>query len=217
MLAGSMNNGGGNVIDISDSDDDFDFDFDSDDPASANATPGGNDEGQSVRSQDEERTPSSSSRIIKNNNGQYRHLPSSFASAIDAEKTRYTLGSGDRTYPHSNSNVGPRRDSGMTTLSSSRLDSAGLAADSKDNGKRILPFYSNESTSKPAHPSVASQGRIPSSRFTNGNSPRLGDYKMGTNVANGIGQPSSSRFPIQSSSVSNNQKAITDDDDGLYS
>lgn len=211
MLAGSMNNDNDNVIDISDSDDDFDFD--SDDPASTNVTSGENGEGQLVRFQDEDglgSTPSSSST----RNGQFRILPSSFAKGIDIEKAHYTRGSGDRTYPHSNSNVGPRHDSERATLSSSRLDSAGLGADAKDNNKRTLrPSFSNGSTSKSPHPNVASESHIPPPRFTNGNSQRLGDNKMGTNVANGIGQPSSSRFPSQSSSVGDAQKVIKDDDD----
>uniref|UniRef100_A0ACD5ZZ55 Uncharacterized protein n=1 Tax=Avena sativa TaxID=4498 RepID=A0ACD5ZZ55_AVESA len=208
MLAGSMNNDNDNVIDISDSDDDFDFD--SDDPPT-NVTSG---EGQSVRFQDEESTPSSSSRTIKYSNGQYRTLPPSLASGIGPEKARYTLGSGDRTNPHSNSNVGPRHDSERAILSSSRLDSAGLTADAKDNNKRTLPpSFSNGSTSKSTHPNVASESRIPTSYFTNGNSQRLGDNKMKINVANGIGQPSSSRFPSQSSSVSNAHNTEDDDDD----
>ncbi|KAM0852429.1 hypothetical protein ACQ4PT_051745 [Festuca glaucescens] len=216
MLGGSMNNDNDNVIDISDSDDDFDFD--SDDPPPTNVTYGENGEGQSVRFQDEKNTPSSSSRTTQYINGQYRNLPPSFASAINAEKARYTLDSGDRTYPRSNSQVGPRHDSERATLSSSRLDSAGLAVDAKDNKKRILPpSFSNGSTSKSTHPNVASDSRILPSRFTNGNSQRLGDNRMGTNAANGIGQPSSSRFPSQSSSVSNAQKVTTeDDDDDVY-
>jgi hypothetical protein len=188
MLAGSMNNDNDDVIDISDSDDDFDFD--SDDPPPTNVTSG---EGQSVRFQDEESTPSSSSRTIKYSNGQYRTLPPSLASGIGPEKARYTLGSGDRTNRH---------DSERAILSSSRLDSAGLTADAKDNNKRTLPpSFSNGSTSKSTHPNVASESRIPTSYFTNGNSQRLGDNKMKINVANGIGQPSSSRFPSQSSSM----------------
>jgi hypothetical protein len=209
MLAGSMNNDNDDVIDISDSDDDFDFD--SDDPPPTNVTSG---EGQSVRFQDEESTPSSSSRTIKYSNGQYRTLPPSLASGIGPEKARYTLGSGERTNPHSNSNVGPRHDSERAILSSSRLDSAGLTADAKDNNKRTLPpSFSNGSTSKSTHPNVASESRIPTSYFTNGNSQRLGDNKMKINVANGIGQPSSSRFPSQSSSVSNAHNTEDDDDD----
>jgi hypothetical protein len=212
MLAGSMNNDNDNVIEISDSDDDFDFD--SDDPASTNITSGENGEGQSVRFEDEDglgSTPSSSSRAIKNING------------IDIEKARYTLGSGDRTYPYSNSHVGPRHDSGRATLSSNRLDSAvkehnGSAADAKDNNKRILPpSLSNGSTSKSKHPNIASDSRMLPPRFGNGNSQRLGGNRMGANDANGIGQPSSSRFPSRSSSVSNSQKVITEDEDGLYS
>ena len=215
MLAGSMNNdNSGNIIEISDSDDDFDFEFD--DSPSANVTPGENGEGRPVKFQDEDclgSTPSSSSRSIRNSNGQYRTLPSSFANAMDMEKTRYARGSGDRTYPHSNSNVGPRHDSERAILSSSRLDSVGLAADAKDNNKRILPpSSSNGSTSESTHPNVASESRILPSRFTNGNLQRLG-----TNDAIGIGQPSSSRFTGRSSSVSNAQKVITGDDDGLYS
>jgi hypothetical protein len=217
MLAGSMNNDNDNVIDISDSDSDFDFDFDSDDPASPNVAPGENGEGKSVMFQDEESTPSSSSRGIKNSNGQYRTLPSSFASAIDAEKARYTLGSGDRTYPRSNSQVWPRHDSERATLSSSRRGSAGLAVDAKDNKNGLLsPSFSNGSTSKSTHPNVASDTRMLPSRFTNGNSQRLGDNKMGTHVAKEIGQPSSSGFPSQSSSVSNAQKVNMEDDDGMY-
>lgn len=219
MLAGSMNNDNANFIEISDSDDDFDFD--SDDPPSTNVTSGENGEGQSVRFQDEAllgSTPSSSSRPVKNSNGQYRTLPPSFANAIDMEKARYTRGSGDRTYPHSNLSVGPRHDSERATLSSSRLGSAGLAEDAKDNNKRILPpSFSNGSTSKSTHPNVASESPMIPSRFTNGNSQRFGDNRMGTNDANGIGQPSSSRFPSSSSSLSNAQKVITEGDDGLYS
>uniref|UniRef100_A0ACD5ZZC5 Uncharacterized protein n=1 Tax=Avena sativa TaxID=4498 RepID=A0ACD5ZZC5_AVESA len=207
MLAGSMNNDNDDVIDISDSEDDFDFD--SDDPPT-NVTSG---EGQSVMFQDRESTPSSS-RTIKNSNGQYRTLPPSVSGGINAEKARYTLGLGNRTNPHSNSNVGPRHDSERAILSSSRLDSAGLAADAKDNNKRTLPpSFSNGSTSKSTHLNIASESRIPTSHFTNGNSQRLGDNKMKTNVANGIGQPSSSRFPSQSSSVSNAQNTEDDDDD----
>ncbi|XP_047078604.1 helicase-like transcription factor CHR28 [Lolium rigidum] len=218
MLAGSMNNDNDNVIDISDSDSDFDFDFDSDDPASPNVVPGENGEGKSVMFQDEESTPSSSSRTIKNSNGQYRTLPSSFASAIDAEKARYTLGSGDRAYPRSNSQVWPRHDSERATLSSSRRGSAGLAVDAKDSKNGILsPSFSNGSTSKSTHPNVASETRLLPSRFINGNSQRMGDNKMGTNVAKEIGQPSSSGFPSQSSSVSNAQKVnMEDDDDDVY-
>ncbi|CAM0911077.1 unnamed protein product [Alopecurus aequalis] len=196
MLAGSMNNDNNdNFIEISDSDDDFDFD--SDDPPSTNVTSGENGEGETVRLQD----------------GQFRALPSSFAKGIDIEKASYTRGSGDRTYPHSNSHVGPSHDSGRATLSSSRLDSAGVAADAKDYGKRILPPSFSNGRPKSTHPNVASESRILPSPFTNGNSQRLGDNRMGTNDANGIGQPSSSRFPSRSSSVSNTQKVITEDDD----
>ncbi|VAI75720.1 unnamed protein product [Triticum turgidum subsp. durum] len=160
MLAGSMNNDNDNVIDlISDSGDDFDSD--SDDPTSTNVTSGENGGGQSVCFQDEDllRSTPSSSRCNINDNGQYRTLPPSFANGIDIEKARYTLGSGDRTYPHSNS--GPRHDSGRASLSSSRLDIAvrernGLAVDANGNNKRILPSsFASGSTSKSTHPSVA--------------------------------------------------------------
>ncbi|KAM3190501.1 hypothetical protein ACQJBY_068533 [Aegilops geniculata] len=160
MLAGSMNNDNDNVIDlISDSGDDFDSD--SDDPTSTNVTSGENGGGQSVCFQDEDllRSTPSSSRSNINDNGQYRTLPPSFANGIDIEKARYTLGSGDRTYPHSNS--GPRHDFGRACLSSSRLDIAvrernSLAVDANGNNKRILPSsFSSGSTSKSTHPSVA--------------------------------------------------------------
>ncbi|KAF7095987.1 hypothetical protein CFC21_098015 [Triticum aestivum] len=183
MLAGSMNNDNDNVIDlISDSGDDFDSD--SDDPTSTNVTSGENGGGQSVCFQDEDllRSTPSSSRCNINDNG-----------------------SGDRTYPHSNS--GPRHDSGRASLSSSRLDIAvrernGLAVDANGNNKRILPSsFASGSTSKSTHPSVASESRKLPSRFTNGNSQRLDDNSIGTNDANGTGQPSSSRFSIRSYSV----------------
>lgn len=224
MLAGSMNNDNDNVIDlISDSGDDFDSD--SDDPTSTNVTSGENGGGQSASFQDEDllRSTPSSSRSNMNDNGQYRTLPPSFADGIDIEKARYTLGSGDMTYPHSNSCAGPRNDSGRASLSSSRLDIAvrersGLAVDANVNNKRILPSsFSNGSTSKSAHPSVASESRKLPSRFTNGNSQRLDDSRMGKNDANGIGQPSSSRFSIRSYSVSNAQKDTMENDDGLCS
>lgn len=224
MLAGSMNNDNDNVIDlISDSGDDFDSD--SDDPTSTNVTSGENGGGQSASFQDEDllRSTPSSSRSNMNDNGQYRTLPPSFADGIDIEKARYTLGSGDMTYPHSNSCAGPRNDSGRASLSSSRLDIAvrersGLAVDANVNNKRILPSsFSNGSTSKSAHPSVASESRKLPSRFTNGNSQRLDDSRMGKNDANGIGQPSSSRFSIRSYSVSNAQKdTMENDDDDVY-
>ncbi|KAM3190506.1 hypothetical protein ACQJBY_068533 [Aegilops geniculata] len=222
MLAGSMNNDNDNVIDlISDSGDDFDSD--SDDPTSTNVTSGENGGGQSVCFQDEDllRSTPSSSRSNINDNGQYRTLPPSFANGIDIEKARYTLGSGDRTYPHSNS--GPRHDFGRACLSSSRLDIAvrernSLAVDANGNNKRILPSsFSSGSTSKSTHPSVASESRKLPSRFTNGNSQRLDDNSMGTNDANGTGQPSSSRFSIRSYSVSNAQKdTMENDDDDVY-
>ncbi|VAI75721.1 unnamed protein product [Triticum turgidum subsp. durum] len=222
MLAGSMNNDNDNVIDlISDSGDDFDSD--SDDPTSTNVTSGENGGGQSVCFQDEDllRSTPSSSRCNINDNGQYRTLPPSFANGIDIEKARYTLGSGDRTYPHSNS--GPRHDSGRASLSSSRLDIAvrernGLAVDANGNNKRILPSsFASGSTSKSTHPSVASESRKLPSRFTNGNSQRLDDNSIGTNDANGTGQPSSSRFSIRSYSVSNAQKdTMENDDDDVY-
>ncbi|KAF7109036.1 hypothetical protein CFC21_109362 [Triticum aestivum] len=222
MLAGSMNNDNDNVIDlISDSGDDFDSD--SDDPTSTNVTSGENGGGQSVCFQDEDllRSTPSSSRSNINDNGQYRTLPPSFANDIDIEKARYTLGSGDRTYPHSNS--GPRHDFGRACLSSSRLDIAvrernGLAVDANGNNKRILPSsFSSGSTSKSTHPSVASESHKLPARFTNGNSQRLDDNSMGTNDANGTGQPSSSRFSIRSYSVSNAQKdTMENDDDDVY-
>ncbi|KAM3211061.1 hypothetical protein ACQJBY_064722 [Aegilops geniculata] len=222
MLAGSMNNDNDNVIDlISDSGDDFDSD--SDDPTSTNVTSGENGGGQPVCFQDEDllRSTPSSSRSNINDNGQYRTLPPSFANGVDIEKARYTLGSGDRTYPHSNS--GPRHDFGRACLSSSRLDIAvrernGLAVDANGNNKRILPSsFSSGSTSKSRHPSVASESRKLPSRFTNGNSQRLDDNSMGTDDANGTGQPSSSRFSIRSYSVSNAQKdTMENDDDDVY-
>ncbi|KAE8772336.1 putative ATP-dependent helicase C17A2.12-like [Hordeum vulgare] len=224
MLAGSMNNDNANVIDlISDSGDDFDSD--SDDPTSTNVTSGENGGGQSVVFQDEDllRNTPSSSRSNINDNGQYRTLPPSFANGIDIEKARYTLGLGDRTYPHSNSCAGPRHDSGRAFLSSSRLDIAvrernGLAVDANVNNKRILPSsFSNGSTSKSAQSSVASESRKLPSRFTNGNSQRLDDNRMVKNDANGIGQPSSSRFSTRSYSVSNAQKdTMENDDDDVY-
>ncbi|VAI87525.1 unnamed protein product [Triticum turgidum subsp. durum] len=198
-----MNNDNDNVIDlISDSGDDFDSD--SDDPTSTNVTSGENGGGQSVCFQDEDllRSTPSSSRSNINDNGQYRTLPPSFANGIDIEKARYTLGSEDRTYPHSNS--GPRHDSGRASLSSSRLDITvrernGLAVDANGNNKRILPSsFSSGSTSKSTHPSVASESRKLPSRFTSGNSQRLDDNSMGTNDGNCTGQPSSSRFSIRS-------------------
>ncbi|VAI87516.1 unnamed protein product [Triticum turgidum subsp. durum] len=222
MLAGSMNNDNDNVIDlISDSGDDFDSD--SDDPTSTNVTSGENGGGQSVCFQDEDllRSTPSSSRSNINDNGQYRTLPPSFANGIDIEKARYTLGSEDRTYPHSNS--GPRHDSGRASLSSSRLDITvrernGLAVDANGNNKRILPSsFSSGSTSKSTHPSVASESRKLPSRFTSGNSQRLDDNSMGTNDGNCTGQPSSSRFSIRSYSVSNAQKdTMENDDDDVY-
>ncbi|VAI75708.1 unnamed protein product [Triticum turgidum subsp. durum] len=197
MLAGSMNNDNDNVIDlISDSGDDFDSD--SDDPTSTNVTSGENGGGQSVCFQDEDllRSTPSSSRCNINDKG-------------------------DRTYPHSNS--GPRHDSGRASLSSSRLDIAvrernGLAVDANGNNKRILPSsFASGSTSKSTHPSVASESRKLPSRFTNGNSQRLDDNSIGTNDANGTGQPSSSRFSIRSYSVSNAQKdTMENDDDDVY-
>lgn len=203
MLTGSMDNDNDNVIDlISDSDDDFDFDFDSDDPTSTNVTSGENGGGRSVRFQEEDllRSTPSSSRSNINDNGQYRTLPPSFA----------------------NSSAGPRHDSGRATLSSSRLDIPvrernGLAVDPNGNNKRVLPSsFSNGSTSKSTHPNVASENRKLTSRFTNGNSQRLDGNRMGANDADGTGQPSSSRFPIRSYSVSNAQKDIMENDDGLY-
>ncbi|KQK18942.1 helicase-like transcription factor CHR28 [Brachypodium distachyon] len=244
MLASNMNNDNDNVIDlISDSDDDFDFD--SDDPTSTSVTSVRNGEGQPIRLQDEDlartmlSTPSSSRPLknsngqyrtlppsfangiepLKNSNGQYRTLPPSFANGIDIKKARYTRGSGDRTYPHSSSYVGSPYDSARATLTSNRIASVvkelnGSALDANDNDKMILPSsFSNGSTAKSINPNVASDSRRLPSRFANGNSQKMVENMMESNDAKQIGQPSSSKFPTQNLSLSNAQKVITDDDD----
>uniref|UniRef100_A0A0D3GWZ4 Uncharacterized protein n=1 Tax=Oryza barthii TaxID=65489 RepID=A0A0D3GWZ4_9ORYZ len=199
MLAGNMNND--NYIDLS-SDSDIDFDFDSDD---------------SVGGLDQE-LASSSSRPTENINGQYRTLPPSFTNGRHVDNARHALGSGDRSYPHSSSYRGSPNDSARATPASNRTDIVvkkhnGFASDENDNGKRILPSsFSNGRTTNAMHPVVASETcKFPPS-FTNGNSQRLAENRMGKNVANGIGEPSSSRFPSRSSFGTDNKKVITDSD-----
>lgn len=203
MLAGNMNND--NYIDLS-SDSDIDFDFDSDD---------------SVGGLDQE-LASSSSRPTENINGQYRTLPPSFTNGRHVDNARHALGSGDRAYPHSSSYRGSPNDSARAAPASNRTDIVvkkhnGFASDENDNGKRILPSsFSNGRTTNAMHPVVASETRKFPPSFTNGNSQRLAENRMGKNVANGIGEPSSSRFPSRSSFGTDNKKVITDSDNGLY-
>ncbi|KAL5231586.1 hypothetical protein ABZP36_030362 [Zizania latifolia] len=226
MLAGNMNNS--TYIDLS-SDSDEDFDFDSDDPvggfdqqpASRNATSGQNGGGQLVRFQDEDWSrsmPASSSRPTENSNGQYRTLPSSFTNGRHIENARHALGSGDRTYVHSSSYRGSPHDSARAIAASNRIDNSvnkhnSFASNANDNDKRILlSSFSNGDTTKSMHPMVASETRKLPPHISNGNSQRLVENRMGKNVANGIGEPSSSRVQSRSSFMSNNQKAITDSD-----
>uniref|UniRef100_A0A0D9X514 RING-type domain-containing protein n=1 Tax=Leersia perrieri TaxID=77586 RepID=A0A0D9X514_9ORYZ len=185
MLAGNMNND--NYIDLS-SDSDGDFDFDSDDPV------GGSDQQLTI----------SSSRPTENRNDQYRTLPPSFTNGRHIDNARHASGS--------SSYRGSPNDSTRAIPASNRTDIAvrkhnGFASDENDNGKRILPSsFSNDRT-------MAASGtrKLPPS-FSNGNSQRLAENRMGKNVANGVGEPSSSRLPSRSSFVGNNQKVITDND-----
>ncbi|XP_006659184.1 helicase-like transcription factor CHR28 [Oryza brachyantha] len=201
MLSGNMNSD--NFIDLS-SDSDLDFDFDLDDPVGSFG----------------QQQASSSSRPTENRNDQYRTLPP-FASGRHIENAHHALGSGDQTYPHSSSFGGSPNDSARATPSN-RTDVVkrhnGFASDGNDNDKRILPSsFSNGSTTKSIHSMAGNEARRFPPSFTNGNLQRLGENRMGKNVANGIGEPSSSRLPSQSSYLGNNKKVITDsDNEDLY-
>ncbi|XP_062195182.1 helicase-like transcription factor CHR28 [Phragmites australis] len=221
MLAGNMNDG--DVIDlISDSDDDINFE----DPivgvnqqsTSANTRFGQNGGGHPIRFQDEDwlKSTPASSRPTENSNGQYRTLPPSFTNGRHTESARYTFGSRDRTYPHSSSYMGMRHDPARSLPASDRVDTVGekhisSTADADDKNKRVLPpSFSNGNTAKSTHPNSASEARKVPPPFTNRNS------QMGTNIANGNMQPSSSRMASQNLYASNTQKEEDGDDVIVY-
>ncbi|XP_062192955.1 helicase-like transcription factor CHR28 isoform X2 [Phragmites australis] len=118
--------------------------------------------------------------------------------------------------------MGMRHDSARGLPASNRVDSEGgkhnsSAADADDNDKTVLPsFSSNGSTSKSVHPNVASETRNLPPPFANKNSHNLGEHRMGTNIANGIVQPSSSGMARGSLYTSNTQKEEDDDDVIVY-
>jgi hypothetical protein len=198
----------GGIIDLSsDSDDDSIF-GDDHQPASAITRFDQNAEGRIINFEDEDWQRSapgpSSARPVENNNGQYRILPASLTNGRNAETTRYTFGSGDRIHPH------PMRQ-GLST--SSRIDSSSTA-DANDNNKRVLPpSFSNGNTSKSMHLIAASETRKLPPHFSTKRSPNVGENRMGTNIANGNLQPSSSIIARGSSSTLNTQKV---DGDGAY-
>lgn len=211
VLAGNMNEN--SAIIISDSDDDSIFDDDRE-PASAITSFDHNAEGRIINFEDEDWQRSappalSLARPTENNNGQYRILPASITNGRHAESSHHTFGSGDRTHPHPGSYMAMRQ--GLST--SSRNDSSSTA-DANDNNKRVLPSsFSNGNTSKSMHPIAASETRKLPPIFSTKKSPNVGENRMGTNIANGNLQPSSSIVARGSSSTLNTQKV---DDDGAY-
>lgn len=219
VLAGNMNEN--SAIIISDSDDDsIGSIFDDDDqPASAIARLDQNAEGRIINFEDEDWQRSApappSTKPTENNNGQYRILPASLTNGRHAESSRYTFGSVDRIHPHANPYMAMRP--GHST--SSRIDSVvekhnSSTADANDNNKRVLPSsFSNGNTSKSMHPIVASETRKLPLPLSTKKSPNIGENRMGTNIANGNLQPSSSIMARGSSSTLNTHKV---DDDGGY-
>ena len=211
VLAGNMNENGG-IIDLSsDSDDDSIF-GDDHQPASA-ITRFDQNEGRIINFEDEDWQRSapapSSVRPTENNNGQYRILPASVTNGRNAESSRYTVGSGDRIRPYPSSHMAMRQ--GLST--SSRIDSSSTA-DANDNNKRVLPpSFSNGNASKSMHPIAASETRKLPPHFSTKRSPNVGENRMGTNIANGNLQSSSSIIARGSSSTLNTQNV---DDDGAY-
>lgn len=222
VLAGNMNEN--SAIVISDSDDDsIGSMFDDDDqPASAITRLDQNAEGRIINFEDEDWQRSApappSTKPTENNNGQYRILPASLTNGRHAESSRYTFGSVDRIHPHANSYMAVRP--GHST--SSRIDSVvekhnSSTADANDNNKRVLPSsFSNGNTSKSMHPIVASETRKLPLPLSSKKSPNIGENRMGTNIANGNLQPSSSIMARGSSSTLNTQKVDDDDDVIVY-
>lgn len=222
VLAGNMNEN--SAIIISDSDDDsIGSIFDDDDqPASAIARLDQNAEGRIINFEDEDWQRSApappSTKPTENNNGQYRILPASLTNGRHAESSRYTFGSVDRIHPHANPYMAMRP--GHST--SSRIDSVvekhnSSTADANDNNKRVLPSsFSNGNTSKSMHPIVASETRKLPLPLSSKKSPNIGENRMGTNIANGNLQPSSSIMARGSSSTLNTQKVDDDDDVIVY-
>lgn len=222
VLAGNMNEN--SAIIISDSDDDsIGSIFDDDDqPASAIARLDQNAEGRIINFEDEDWQRSApappSTKPTENNNGQYRILPASLTNGRHAESSRYTFGSVDRIHPHANPYMAMRP--GHST--SSRIDSVvekhnSSTADANDNNKRVLPSsFSNGNTSKSMHPIVASETRKLPLPLSTKKSPNIGENRMGTNIANGNLQPSSSIMARGSSSTLNTHKVDDDDDIIVY-
>ncbi|KAL6843089.1 hypothetical protein ACP4OV_026802 [Aristida adscensionis] len=177
--------------------------------------------GHPIRFQDEEwqkNTPaSSSSRTIETSNGQYRTLPPSLTNGRHTESARYTLGSGDRTYPHSNSYMGMHHDSARGLSALNRADTVGgkhnsSTEDADDSSKRVLPSsFSNGNTAKSMHPNVASETRKLPPTFANRKSLSLGENRMGTNITNGNLQASSSRMASQNLFANASGKENNDD------
>lgn len=212
------------AIIISDSDDDsIGSIFDDDDqPASAIARLDQNAEGRIINFEDEDWQRSApappSTKPTENNNGQYRILPASLTNGRHAESSRYTFGSVDRIHPHANPYMAMRP--GHST--SSRIDSVvekhnSSTADANDNNKRVLPSsFSNGNTSKSMHPIVASETRKLPLPLSTKKSPNIGENRMGTNIANGNLQPSSSIMARGSSSTLNTHKVDDDDDVIVY-
>ncbi|PWZ26800.1 hypothetical protein Zm00014a_009438 [Zea mays] len=212
------------AIIISDSDDDsIGSIFDDDDqPASAIARLDQNAEGRIINFEDEDWQRSApappSTKPTENNNGQYRILPASLTNGRHAESSRYTFGSVDRIHPHANPYMAMRP--GHST--SSRIDSVvekhnSSTADANDNNKRVLPSsFSNGNTSKSMHPIVASETRKLPLPLSTKKSPNIGENRMGTNIANGNLQPSSSIMARGSSSTLNTHKVDDDDDIIVY-
>jgi len=222
VLAGNMNEN--SAIIISDSDDDsIGSIFDDDDqPASAIARLDQNAEGRIINFEDEDWQRSApappSTKPTENNNGQYRILPASLTNGRHAESSRYTFGSVDRIHPHANPYMAMRP--GHST--SSRIDSVvekhnSSTADANDNNKRVLPSsFSNGNTSKSMHPIVASETRKLPLPLSTKKSPNIGENRMGTNIANGNLQPSSSIMARGTSSTLNTHKVDDDDDVIVY-
>lgn len=222
VLAGNMNEN--SAIIISDSDDDsIGSIFDDDDqPASAIARLDQNAEGRIINFEDEDWQRSApappSTKPTENNNGQYRILPASLTNGRHAESSRYTFGSVDRIHPHANPYMAMRP--GHST--SSRIDSVvekhnSSTADANDNNKRVLPSsFSNGNTSKSMHPIVASETRKLPLPLSTKKSPNIGENRMGTNIANGNLQPSSSIMARGTSSTLNTHKVDDDDDIIVY-
>ncbi|AQK50396.1 Putative SNF2-domain/RING finger domain/helicase domain protein [Zea mays] len=212
------------AIIISDSDDDsIGSIFDDDDqPASAIARLDQNAEGRIINFEDEDWQRSApappSTKPTENNNGQYRILPASLTNGRHAESSRYTFGSVDRIHPHANPYMAMRP--GHST--SSRIDSVvekhnSSTADANDNNKRVLPSsFSNGNTSKSMHPIVASETRKLPLPLSTKKSPNIGENRMGTNIANGNLQPSSSIMARGTSSTLNTHKVDDDDDVIVY-